>query len=34
VVRLAPPLFITSTEVDQLVNIVAASIEELEAELA
>jgi putrescine aminotransferase len=34
VVRLAPPLCITSDEVDQLVDIVAASIEELEAELA
>jgi 4-aminobutyrate aminotransferase-like enzyme len=32
-VRLAPPLCITSDEVDQLVDIVAASIEELEAEL-
>jgi len=34
VVRLAPPLCITAAEVDQLVNIVAASIEELEGELA
>jgi putrescine---pyruvate transaminase len=34
VVRLAPPLCITPAEVDQLVGIVAASIEELEAELA
>jgi adenosylmethionine-8-amino-7-oxononanoate aminotransferase len=33
VVRLAPPLCITSDEVDQLVDIVAASIEELEAEV-
>ena len=33
VVRLAPPLCITAAEVDQLVDIVAASIEELEAEL-
>jgi putrescine aminotransferase len=33
VVRLAPPLCITAGEVDQLVDIVAASIEELEAEL-
>jgi putrescine aminotransferase len=33
VVRLAPPLCITSDEVDQLVDIVAASIEELDAEL-
>jgi putrescine---pyruvate transaminase len=33
VVRLAPPLCITRDEVDQLVEIVAASIEELEAEL-
>jgi adenosylmethionine-8-amino-7-oxononanoate aminotransferase len=33
VVRLAPPLCITREEVDQLVEIVAASIEELEAEL-
>jgi putrescine aminotransferase len=33
VVRLAPPLCITSAEVDQLVDIVAASIEELETEL-
>jgi adenosylmethionine-8-amino-7-oxononanoate aminotransferase len=34
VVRLAPPLCITPAEVDQLVDIVAASIEELEGELA
>ena len=34
VVRLAPPLCITSAEVDQLVDIVAASVEELEGELA
>src|SRR5881296_2274508 len=34
VVRLAPPLCITREEVDQLVDIVAASIEELEGELA
>jgi putrescine---pyruvate transaminase len=33
VIRLAPPLCITRDEVDQLVEIVAASIEELEAEL-
>jgi putrescine aminotransferase len=33
VVRLAPPLCITREEVDQLVGIVAGSIEELEAEL-
>jgi putrescine aminotransferase len=33
VVRLAPPLCIPSAEVDQLVDIVAASIEELEGEL-
>ena len=33
VVRLAPPLCITPAEVDQLVDIVAASIEELEGEL-
>jgi 4-aminobutyrate aminotransferase-like enzyme len=33
VVRLAPPLCITRQEVDQLVDIVAASIDELEAEL-
>src|SRR5438093_15567 len=33
VVRLAPPLCITPAEVDQLVDIVAASIGELEAEL-
>ncbi len=33
VVRLAPPLCITPAEVDQLVGIVAASIEELEGEL-
>jgi putrescine---pyruvate transaminase len=32
VIRLAPPLCITAGEVDQLVDIVAASIEELEAE--
>jgi putrescine---pyruvate transaminase len=34
VIRLAPPLCITAGEVDQLVDIVAASIEELEAELS
>ena len=34
VLRLAPPLCITPAEVDQLVGIVAASIGELEAELA
>ena len=34
VVRLAPPLCITRDEVDQLVDIVAASIDELERELA
>jgi adenosylmethionine-8-amino-7-oxononanoate aminotransferase len=34
VVRLAPPLCISPAEVDQLVDIVAASIEELEAEIA
>ena len=34
VVRLAPPLCITPAEVDQLVGIVAESIEELERELA
>ena len=34
VVRLAPPLCITAAEVDQLVDVVAASIEELEAELS
>jgi adenosylmethionine-8-amino-7-oxononanoate aminotransferase len=34
VVRLAPPLCITRDEIDQLVGIVAASIEELETELA
>jgi putrescine---pyruvate transaminase len=34
VVRLAPPLCITAAEVDQLVDVVAASIEELEAEIA
>jgi len=34
VVRLAPPLCITREEVDQLVDIVAGSIAELEAELA
>jgi adenosylmethionine-8-amino-7-oxononanoate aminotransferase len=34
VVRLAPPLCITREEVDQLVDIVAAGIEELERELA
>jgi putrescine aminotransferase len=33
VVRLAPPLCITRGEVDQLVDIVAASIDELDAEL-
>ena len=33
VVRLAPPLCITPAEVDQLVGIVAGSIEELEGEL-
>ena len=33
VVRLAPPLCITPQEVDQLVDIVAASIDELETEL-
>jgi adenosylmethionine-8-amino-7-oxononanoate aminotransferase len=33
VVRLAPPLCITREEVDQLVDIVAASIVELDAEL-
>jgi 4-aminobutyrate aminotransferase-like enzyme len=33
VVRLAPPLCITPAEVDQLVDIVAASIEELDGEL-
>jgi putrescine aminotransferase len=33
VVRLAPPLCITGEEVDRLVDIVAASIEELETEL-
>ena len=33
VVRLAPPLCITPEEVDQLVGIVAASIEELEREV-
>ena len=33
VVRLAPPLCITPAEVDQLVDIVVASIEELEGEL-
>ena len=33
VVRLAPPLCITRAEVDQLVDIVAASVEELEGEL-
>jgi adenosylmethionine-8-amino-7-oxononanoate aminotransferase len=33
VVRLAPPLCITPEEVDKLVDIVAASINELEAEL-
>jgi putrescine aminotransferase len=33
VVRLAPPLCITRDEVDRLVDIVAASIDELEAEL-
>jgi 4-aminobutyrate aminotransferase-like enzyme len=34
VVRLAPPLCITREEVDRLVDIAAASIEELDAELA
>jgi putrescine---pyruvate transaminase len=34
VVRLAPPLCITPAEVDQLVDVVAASIGELEGELA
>jgi len=34
VVRLAPPLCISGEEVDRLVDIVAASIEDLEAELA
>ena len=34
VVRLAPPLCITAAEVDQLVDVVAGSIEELEGELA
>jgi 4-aminobutyrate aminotransferase-like enzyme len=33
VVRLAPPLCITRDEVDRLVDIVAASIDEVEAEL-
>jgi adenosylmethionine-8-amino-7-oxononanoate aminotransferase len=33
VLRLAPPLCITREEVDQLVDIVAASIGELETEL-
>jgi 4-aminobutyrate aminotransferase-like enzyme len=33
VVRLAPPLCISAAEVDQLVGIVAAGIEELEGEL-
>jgi len=33
VVRMAPPLCITASEVDQLVGIVAESIEELDAEL-
>jgi adenosylmethionine-8-amino-7-oxononanoate aminotransferase len=33
VVRLAPPLCITADEVDRLVDIVAASIEELEREV-
>jgi len=32
-VRLAPPLCITREEVDKLVDVVAASIGELEAEL-
>jgi len=32
-VRLAPPLCITAAEVDRLVEIVAASIDELEREL-
>jgi len=32
-VRLAPPLCITREEVDRLVDIVAASIEELAAEV-
>ena len=34
VVRLAPPLCITREEVDRLVDIVAGSIEELDAELS
>ena len=34
VLRLAPPLCITASEVDQLVDVVAASIEELETEAA
>jgi adenosylmethionine-8-amino-7-oxononanoate aminotransferase len=34
VIRLAPPLCITREEVDQLVDIVAASIDELDAEVA
>jgi putrescine aminotransferase len=34
VIRLAPPLCITAEEVDQLVDIVAAGIDELDAELA
>jgi len=34
VVRLAPPLCITREEVDTLVGVVAASIEELDAELS
>ena len=33
VVRLAPPLCINREEVDQLVDVVAASIDELDAEL-
>jgi adenosylmethionine-8-amino-7-oxononanoate aminotransferase len=33
VVRLAPPLCITREEIDKLVDIVAASIKELEGEL-
>jgi adenosylmethionine-8-amino-7-oxononanoate aminotransferase len=34
VLRLAPPLCITRQEVDQLIDIVAASIRSLEAEVA
>jgi len=33
VVRLAPPLCITAAEVDRLVDVVAASISELDAEV-